>query len=788
MKKNIRIALCSLVMGLLFMVSAYGATMRIQQGEQTVITVPASMTDNTSVNLALDHNIQGNQIIVRGNRPGNHTMTITGSHRDAYGNDVFDSHVIIITVVPTEANISMLSPTTYTNMAVDVVSYVDVRLRNTTSGILASAVNISIPANPNFHVQIVDNPSPFTLANAERTIRLRITPREGASGAMSVPFELNFRNAINETFTEVFEIPVLVQETPDATLAISDVNIPSNIPAGTPFTVSATIRNTSSTAANNVQASLSGLSDGLLMQGSNVQFVGNLPAGAERVVSFNMSSTASTATGSHPITLNVTDGDGIDLSPRAYVTIIGGDEDEETGRITVVSLTRPTGVFAPNQQVNIELVLRNDGDDTINHLSVIADTTAGVVPRLASSQSFQNLSVGQTATFNFAFAGTAAARTQFHDIGFAIEYGEREFTQFSGFAINNPELDAEDDDDERNIITPRVIISNYRVDPVIVMANSEFDLYLTIQNTDANRSIGNMRVTWQVHGVTTGTQGQVAGGATFTPVNASNTFFIEHIGPRGEVVHPMRLFTIPDAAAQNHVITIEFDYYDMDGNNFITSEEIGVNVRQVSRLEMDPAMVPEHASVGELMMQQFSVFNTGRSTLHNLRVWFEGEGFNTSDATEFFGPVEGGDARFFFGAFSPYMDGMLTVYRVSSFEDDLGEIHEVREPFEVFVTDPWGGGGFDGGFDVGGWDDFPMGDFDMGWDDGSQGLDLDTTTWIAIGGGVVAVGVIAFVIIRKKRRGPSFLQDDGMIGFAQMAATKEAKDAAPTEPKSKDKE
>ena len=766
MRKIISLSI-GLLFVLLFSVQVYAAT--VNQGSQTTITPGFNVI--TDVNVNLNYSIVGNTIIVTGNRPGNHTMTVTGIRADGYQ----DTFVTIINVIPSESNIEMTAPTQYINMAVGVASYVDVTLRNTTQ-ILASAATISIPPNANFDIVIIDNPSPFTLANAPITVRFRITPRDSVSDSSNIRFDLNYRNAVGDTFTREFFIPALVQTTPDARVSITNFATSPNIVAGQDFTVSATIRNLSTVVANNVQVSLGDLgAGGLLMQGSNVYFVGNLAANAERVVTFNMSSISSTSTGSYPVSIRLTYGDYGDISNQFFITIIG-DSEEYQGRLVVTDITRPTGVFAPNQQVPISFTIRNDGEETVNNIHILADSNSGVVPRLASNQTIQNLAVGESATLHFAFAATAQAQSQFHDIGFTVRYDDSEFTQFSGFTVYNPDVDDDDRDDNNNIITPRVIISNYRVDPVIVMANSEFDLYLTIQNTDANRSIGNMRVTWQVHGVTVGTgQGAtVAGGATFTPVNASNTFFIENIHPRGEVVHHLRLFTIPDAAAQNHVISITFDYYDMEGNSFQTSEDIGINVRQVSRLELGQANVPEFATVNQFMQQQFNVVNTGRSTLHNLRVRFEGEGFDTSQADEFFGNLQGGNAEFFWGSIIPVQGGDLTLYLIASFEDELGELHEIIQSFNLWVDDPWVNMGSDDDFFFPGGDDIWFDDgFGGDWEEPTEGLQSWHYAVIGVVGTALAFG-IAILVIRKKKRGPSFLHDDNFdMGYGQIAATKE---------------
>ena len=39
----------------------------------------------------------------------------------------------------------------------------------------------------------------------------------------------------------------------------------------------------------------------------------------------------------------------------------------------------------------------------------------------------------------------------------------------------------------------------------------------------------------------------IAGGSVFTPVDSSNTFYIDNIPPKGRVEKKITMFTVPDA-------------------------------------------------------------------------------------------------------------------------------------------------------------------------------------------------------------------------------------------------
>jgi len=240
----------------------------------------------------------------------------------------------------------------------------------------------------------------------------------------------------------------------------------------------------------------------------------------------------------------------------------------------------------------------------------------------------------------------------------------------------------------------------------------------------------------------------------FTPVDSSNTFFIDSIPPRGTYEHHLRLFAIPDAAPRNHVITINFEYEDAEGNPFDATANIGVNVRQQSRLELSimPG-IPTMVMQGDRVDTNVTALNAGRSTLFNLRVRLEGEGITPTE--EVFGNVQSGHMNNFWANFFATEPGPTMVHLIATFEDEMGEAHEIVQSFDMEVLgmggfdEDWGGGDFDrwpdGGGDFGMWPEDGM---------GGDGLFSGLLMWIAIGGGVliVAGGTVLTVVLIKRRK------------------------------------
>jgi len=286
---------------------------------------------------------------------------------------------------------------------------------------------------------------------------------------------------------------------------------------------------------------------------------------------------------------------------------------------------------------------------------------------------------------------------------------------------------------------------------MIVQAGREFDLELTFKNTSGNRTVRNIRVTLSVaEEVTTGTERR---GSVFTPVGRSSTFFIDGIEPLAEVQEHIRFYTLPDAPPRNYIINVNFEYEDTDNNPFDMRESIGINVKQVTKLDTSEMYLPEYADAYMPIFINFELFNTGRVTLSNLMIRVEGN-FNVNQSSVFYGTLSPGSMDFYDNVITPIESGRQEGAIVISYEDDSGEHIEERKEFviEVMSSGEIGGDGMWG-------DRPPFGTGDMVWDDDLQMFvpankgSGNMLLMIGIPAGVVVIaGVTIFIILRARRK------------------------------------
>ena len=742
------------------------------------ITATASLSGNSAtVHVAAASNTQGRSFARTLHMWG--TMTPTTNNDDnttTAGTPVpwSEERVIAINVTQAPAQNATLrqtSPDRYITMQPGVPQLVTITMHNYSQHI-ARNVRIVPESHFDFIIEAVGTANNINISsNSSRDFQVRITPHAAFEGpTLPIPVSFRFENNRNEllpatTATVRARLERATVQEPYVILE-NFVTNPTTVNAGDSFTLTATLRNLSEVTASNAQVTINTPADsGISLRGSNTAFVGTVGANGTATVTFELTARANIAEVPQPaVTLTLRHDERTE--PYTYSVTVGGEAAVEgEPSLVVTNITRLTAVFGVGQTANIQVTIVNQGDAVARNVNVSAAPGAGIVPVSQGIWTVRELGIGESYVFNFAFMPTVAAGNHFHNIGFTISCADSDsFAINTGFNVYNPDdEDDSQDPDTGRLSVPRIIISNYTVNPMMVMANTEFDLSLTFMNTHADRSIGNIRVTWQVHGVAGGgTPGQAAAaGATFTPVGASNTIFIDYIPPRGTIEHNLRLFAIPDAAPGNHTITVSFDYEDMEARPFTAEELIGVNVRQQSRLELIGVNIQEFASVGENVLVMFQVMNAGRTQLHNLRVWIEGDGIDGASASEIFQNFTGGAFNMFWGSFVPWQEGPITAYVKASFEDAMGELHEIVYEFPMQIM-----GGFGG--DFGG--DFGFGDFDRPgfggpWDD-PWGEDDDeggfiawftglwTNPWFLGGGGVVvaAGGITAAALVTRRRR------------------------------------
>ena len=315
-------------------------------------------------------------------------------------------------------------------------------------------------------------------------------------------------------------------------------------------------------------------------------------------------------------------------------------------------------------------------------------------------------------------------------------------TQYAGANVSNPEKDEEDGDKKES--KPKIIVSDYKCDPVIVMAGENFDLTMTFLNTHYQKAVKNVKMFLTMVEETSSENEK--SGNVFTPVDSSNTFYYDSIAPKGTVSKTMTLYTVPSAQPKTYTLTVNFEYEDESGNEYTATELLGINVKQVSQIDTSEIFVPESSEIGMPISVYFDIHNTGKVDISNLKVSLEGD-ITTQNKSTYIGNCSPGDSNYYEGSFSINNMGLNNFKLTISYDDPSGEqIQQVKE-YTINGTEPVADDGMGG--------EMMPDDMDI-----NQGLSLKAK--IGIGVGALAGIIILVVVLRiiKKRKDARLIADD----------------------------
>ena len=654
------------------------------------------------------------------------------------------------TPTPQHPNLRLVQPQSIA-LTPGEVQYVDIVVRNIGN---ANANNSLVTASVDgpFGIEFLNNANVLgnVPQNAERTVRARITTDANASaGFHSINLDFSFRTqreGIPENTSDTISVRIdAAARTPQ--LMLRNFFTPMQITPGTTFTINSELINLGEGNAYNVQAAIAeGLSsDGIFLAGSpNAPFMQTVEPDHSSPISFTFTASERITSGTFPIVFEVTGRDhaGEAISERfTYFVTVTTPHGGANRAFISLAITGAGGVIEVNGHANISMTVTNTGSFAARNIRIAATPSnmEAIVPASASVLTIGNLEPGESQNLSFTFSPTSDAGSHYHMVGFDVTYDTGiadetdSFEQFIGINVNNP-------DDRRNGggSRPRLMVSAYSVNPQIVSAGEEFDLYMTFQNMSSTRSIYNIRVAIEA------IEYEEGSGAVFTTVGASNTMFIESLAPRQAMDQHLRMFTVPNALPRTYNIGIIFDYEDSDYEEFSETAMLSVNVQQVARLEVANISILPFATVGQPVFVDFNIINSGRVTLGNLRVEMQGP-FDTAAMDIFAGNMGRGNQAGFSGSFIPEIPGEQQGVLIVSGEDEVGNLIEVRHEFTVFVDEAmmWE-------------DDMMWGDDRMMWEDGYFGGEEGESggIWVWVVGIIVAVTACAvgFALYMKRKK------------------------------------
>jgi len=460
---------------------------------------------------------------------------------------------------------------------------------------------------------------------------------------------------------------------------------PTMISPGQSFVATVFYENIGDADINNIETKLTGLSqDGLFLSlGSDTGFIRSVKSKGSGILRYNLRAAANIPNGTHELGIEFTY-NGKTEQQKLYITMNPGSQ--VNSNLSIENLVFPTRNIGVNGEYVLTFNVKNDSTITTSNIVVKAESDdPSVVPRSTSIIKLNSIEPGKSETLKFIFSPTDSSVTRNYPIRIVVEYGDQfsggeKYTieQYVGINVYNPT-------DDGITSKPKLIVDKYSFTPGLVKAGENFEMNLSFFNTNSSKTVKNIKIFLTASEITD-PNSPSAGGSVFTPVDSSNTFYIDSIAPKGKAQKKITMFTVPDALAKTYTLTAHFEYEDSQGNEFTATELIGVPVVQQSKLDTGEVGYFPEAYVGQSMPISLEFYNTGKVTLYNMMVKIEGD-FQTENAQYYVGNFTSGSSDYFEGYIIPSQPGELSGDVVFTFEDSTGQMQEIKKPFSLNVME-----------------------------------------------------------------------------------------------------
>ena len=227
---------------------------------------------------------------------------------------------------------------------------------------------------------------------------------------------------------------------------------------------------------------------------------------------------------------------------------------------------------------------------------------------------------------------------------------------------------------------PKVIIKQYKVNPTKVLAGNNVTLSLYIENTNS-LPVNNVSIQLDVPTETSSTGGSVSGGTVFSPVNSSNTFYLDRIEGKEVAVKNINMYVDPNASAKTYIVPVNISYEGTDGTKYTAGDNVNIPVGQESKVDIISTNVQSHGNVGEPLSIAMEFVNIGKVNLTNFKVSLDGDIPGKGENVYYIGYFNVGDTDEYSAMIYPENEGILAGnIRISYIDGDNQEVI-IDEPF-----------------------------------------------------------------------------------------------------------
>lgn len=328
------------------------------------------------------------------------------------------------------------------------------------------------------------------------------------------------------------------------------------------------------------------------------------------------------------------------------------------------------------------------------------------------------------------------------------ELVEADIVTYINIKGSNPSDTLIKDEDKQNA-NPRIIVTGFRTEPETVYAGSTFMLTVSVKNTSAETVVKN--VLFNLEATVEGND-TTATYAAFLPTSGSSSVYADSIAPGATYEMSIEMEAKSDLAQKPYVLTVNMKYDTDEQINISDSAKVSVPIKQEAKIDMSSAdIMPESIAVGEQSNIMFSVYNTGKTTLYNVKVSYQSD--SVDEALTYLGNIAPGAT----GSVDSMVTGIAPdsgegiVKAVITYEDEAGNETQVEKDLNLSVYEM-------------SYEEF---DTDMEYDVPME----DETTQKKLPAAVIITGIViviaaiivVVIIIRKKKKAKQHKEDIDLL-------------------------
>lgn len=230
---------------------------------------------------------------------------------------------------------------------------------------------------------------------------------------------------------------------------------------------------------------------------------------------------------------------------------------------------------------------------------------------------------------------------------------------------------------------PKLIIEKSRRVPERIVAGQEFELQVTIKNTNKKKYVQNITATVSNQEPNLVLQEE------------SNTFYFDYLGPQETLTLNLKFKAEAQIAEGSYSVGLDFSYDNSDAVPLTASGKMDFKVYQELRIGFEAGDIQEEMNAGDSIAVPIQVMNLGRSGIYNAVCTVEAPGLSVNQSL-YLGNLESGAAasgemQIFAGMVNPQAQseeeryGRTDGHIILTYEDQEGKVSTQKKEIATVI-------------------------------------------------------------------------------------------------------